>query len=229
MVSAERGTTRDALVEPMHLDPADSHSPEVLLVDVAGLDESPAGLNPQMQAAARRAIEQADLLVQLVSSDGRGDDAHRSPAAALVEQSRATKIVVRSKSDLAPDRQGSPPPGALRLSAVTGEGLGELRRRIGEALADHVASLGADTLALLPRHEQCLREAGDGLREACALMETGLSRSDEQSKSRRSPLSDPELIAASMRAALDALGRLAGSVSPDDVLGRIFAGFCIGK
>ncbi|MCC6909744.1 MAG: 50S ribosome-binding GTPase [Phycisphaerales bacterium] len=222
VVSAERGTTRDVLVEPMHLDPADPLSPEVLLVDVAGFDESPAGLNPQMQAAAQRAIEQADLLVQLVPPMGGDRDGGCSPATAPVEQSLAARFIVQSKSDLAPGGQAPLAPGALRVSAVTGEGLSELRQRIGEALSDRVASLGAETLALLPRHEQCLREAARHLRDACSLIDA---------RGPRMPvaLREPELVAASMRGSLDALGRLAGAISPDDVLGRIFAGFCIGK
>ncbi len=39
----------------------------------------------------------------------------------------------------------------------------------------------------------------------------------------------PELVAATLRAALDDLGRLAGNVTPDDVLGRVFSTFCVGK
>jgi tRNA modification GTPase len=42
-------------------------------------------------------------------------------------------------------------------------------------------------------------------------------------------LDSPELVAASLRTALDRLGEVAGAIPPDDVLGRLFAGFCIGK
>ena len=42
-------------------------------------------------------------------------------------------------------------------------------------------------------------------------------------------LRDPELIAAAMRAGLDDLAALAGDITPDDVLGRVFATFCVGK
>jgi tRNA U34 5-carboxymethylaminomethyl modifying GTPase MnmE/TrmE len=40
---------------------------------------------------------------------------------------------------------------------------------------------------------------------------------------------DPELIAGLLRAALDAIGTIAGPVHPDDVLGLVFSRFCIGK
>lgn len=223
VVSEVRGTTRDVLVEPMHLDPADPLSPEVLLVDVAGLDESPEGLNPLMQAAARRAIAKADLLVQLEPPVVDAEDATPIAIGGAVSDSPAARIRVRSKWDLQPHASqgvGESAP-ALCLSAVTGEGLAELRRSISEALGDRVASLGAETMALLPRHEQCLREARGHFCEAASLL--------HENSGRGGTLPDPELLAASMRSALDALGRLAGEVSPDDVLGRIFAGFCIGK
>jgi len=229
VVSDDRGTTRDVLVEPMHLDSADPLSPEVLLVDMAGLDESPLGLNPQMQAAAREAMQQADLLIELDPTGRRGNDVGVGHGDAA---SGAKRLEVRSKCDLdaaelTPRDQS---PCAIRISALTGEGLADLRRRIGEALSDRTASLGAETMALLPRHEECLREARRHLVGAESLLESQIQETGQVRFWGRSPiLRDPELLAASVRSALDALGTLAGVVSPDDVLGRIFAGFCIGK
>lgn len=225
VVSDERGTTRDVLVEPMHLDSADPLSPEVLLVDMAGLDESPLGLNPQMQAAAREAIDQADLLIKLDPTGRRGDEVR---VGRRTSASSAMCLEVRSKSDL--DVPGlaarDETPGITHISAVTGEGLSELRRRIAEMLSYRTASLGAETMALLPRHEDCLREARHHLYRAQSVL--GLP-AQQTGQVRLFGLRDPELLAASMRSALDALGSLAGVVSPDDVLGLIFAGFCIGK
>jgi tRNA modification GTPase len=50
----------------------------------------------------------------------------------------------------------------------------------------------------------------------------------ERSRSKRA-LVDPELVASAMRAALDDLAALAGDITPDEVLGRVFATFCVGK
>lgn len=219
VVSEQAGTTRDALVEPMHLDAGDPLSPEVLLVDIAGLDDSPLGLNPLMQRAAREAIESADLLLLLTPADesSRGDGAAEEPRFGM---GRAPVIRVRSKSDLAMLGAGAGGEKMLRVSARTGAGLAPLRQRLAECLADRVSAAGSDTLALLPRHEEMLRRARAHLGAALDLVRP---RRSERS------LRDSELIAASMRSALDALGSLAGAVTPDDVLGRIFAGFCIGK
>ncbi len=219
VVSAQAGTTRDAIAEPMHVDPGDPLSPEVLLVDIAGLEDSPQGLNPLMQRAAREAIESADLLVALTPADeaARGGAARPEPP---LEAARAPVLRVTSKADLAVRGPCDGEEEALRVSAHRGEGLDALRRRIAGALADRIAAPAADTLALLPRHEHLLRAARDHLAAA-----HGLASAGETSR----PLRDAEIVAASMRSALDALGSLAGAVTPDDVLGRIFAGFCIGK
>lgn len=227
VVSDERGTTRDVLVEPMHLDPTDALSPEVLLVDMAGLDESPLGLNPQMQAAAQMAMQHADLLVQLEPAFPESDERLATIAAASPD---VPLLVVRSKSDLlsAEPRVRSESTDIIELSAVTGRGLADLRRRIGAALAGRLRSFGAETMALLPRHEHCLREARQHLAEARVLLAAPVAAT-RPGQERCMPLRDPELLAASMRLALDALGSLAGEVSSDDILGRIFAGFCIGK
>jgi tRNA modification GTPase len=166
---------------------------------------SMAALDAAAQAAARRAIAEADVLIQL-------DDS--APPASP----RTVALRVKAKADLQPCEDGGA--AALRVSAVTGRGLDELRARLADALFVHAGNLDADTLVLQPRHEQTLRDALTGLDEAIAL----LPRTDEQPAHPR-----PELVAASMRGALDALGALAGRMTPDDVLGRVFASFCIGK
>ncbi len=96
------------------------------------------------------------------------------------------------------------------MSGTTGQGIDTLKSRIAQRLADRAVSLASDTLALRPRHERAFHCASGNLKDA---METD----------------QPELIAAAMRAALDDLSALAGDMTPDDVLGRIFATFCVGK
>jgi tRNA modification GTPase len=95
-----------------------------------------------------------------------------------------------------------------------------LKTAVTRRLADRTVSLAADAMALRPRHEAALRSAARNLTETTALVEP---LPDERHVPR------PELVAATLRAALDDLGRLAGNVTPDDVLGRVFATFCVGK
>jgi tRNA modification GTPase len=106
------------------------------------------------------------------------------------------------------------------VSATTGRGLDALRAAIVDHLADAVAPRGAEAAVLLPRHRAALASASA---ELDAVL--GVVAGDAPAAAP----SAPELVGAHLRAALDAVGTLCGAVTPDDVLGRIFASFCIGK
>ena len=128
--------------------------------------------------------------------------------AAVIGSSGAVVLRVETKCDM---RNGAPPPeaGTISTSARTGHGIDALRAAIARAVSERTprgageSTLGAARAALLA--------------EAAAGLEGALS------------LDAPELVAASLRTALDRLGEVAGAIPPDDVLGRLFAGFCIGK
>jgi tRNA modification GTPase len=185
VVSESAGTTRDVLAEPLSIDTP--HGPaEVMLVDLAGADAAASDLKRQMQAAARQAIERADLVLHCVPVDETPD-----------EIANVDRLTVRTKSDLDPawaTGQGN------AVSARSGDGLDELRAAVGQRLADRTVSLAADAMALRPRHEAALRSAAGNLAEAIALVE---SAGDKRH------LYQPELIAAALRTGLNDLGRLA--------------------
>ncbi len=184
VVSDVPGTTRDVLTEPLTIDTPHGAA-EVMLVDLAGAVGTPTDLDRQMQAAANRAINRADLVIRC----GRG---------------------------------GMPAPDEIPVDvkSLTDAQLDDLRGTIATRLADRAVSLSADALALLPRHEAALRSAQRNLRDTLDLV--------EPARGERS-LPQPELVAAGLRMALDDLAGLAGDVTPDDILGRIFATFCVGK
>jgi tRNA modification GTPase len=206
VVSSVAGTTRDVLAEPLRI--ATDHGPaEVMLVDLAGLDAADELMNRMMQEQARQAIERAELVIECSASD-----VPYEPSDAVANRST---LRITTKCDLSECASS-----VLAVSAHSGAGLEELRKAIAARLSDRAVSLAADALALTPRHEAAMRSACEHLAEAIALAEPYLSDR---------ALRDAELIAASMRAALDDLAALAGAISPDDVLGRIFATFCVGK
>ena len=99
--------------------------------------------------------------------------------------------------------------------------LADLRAHIADRLASRAVSLAADAVVLRPRHEASLRAAADDLAEARALVAA------RREGAAGVPM--PELVAASMRGALDQITVLSGRISEDDVLGRVFARFCVGK
>lgn len=194
VVSAQPGTTRDVIAEPLTL----PGNLEIMLVDIAGLDAAANALDQDVQQHARTAIESADLVL------------HISDGIAAVTFEGANVVHVHSKADLG---EGE---GDIQVSALTGQNMDALRDMIVERVGDRAVSVSAQMLALQPRHEQAIRSAADHLAQAIELAESH-------------GLTHVELIAGACRAALDELAGLGGQMTPDDVIGRVFARFCIGK
>lgn len=206
VIDALPGTTRDVLSEPLVLERGDK-TIEILLQDVAGLDEATVWLDQQAQAAAERAIAEADLVVEM-----RCDDWPR-------REYGAPCLRVRTKCDEL-DTGQMLDAGEIGISSKTGIGLDALKIAIAQALSDQASVAAGDQLTLQPRHEAALRQAVACVTEAKQWVEP---QREEGS------LSHIELIAGPMREALDALASLGGELTPDDIIGRVFATFCVGK
>jgi tRNA modification GTPase len=206
VASPVAGTTRDVLVEPLELSSVAPGSPAVLLVDLPGLDAGLAGrseLDASSQAAARGEALAADVVLSCDPS-GRFADGGIAGDARVIR--------VRTKGDLPLAEQ---PSDALSVCALDGWNLPVLRRAIADAAWSRV---GSAERWVLPRHRRTLGAALGALRAARA----GVDAS-------QGALGAPELVAGELRAALDHLGEIAGAVPPDEVIGRIFATFCVGK
>lgn len=209
MVTAKTwGTTRDRVSEPLHLVADDGRPFEVLLEDVPGIAEASGLLQRRMRGAAETALGEADLVLAL-------DDGYEPPVG-VTSGGHADVIRVRSKSDLS---ASSPRPVDLAVSAVTGAGLDVLRRVMADRLSGLGISVEGAVLVLQARHVEHLEAARRDLSEVQDRLEAADAVAIEE----------PELVAAAMRAALDQLASLGGAVTPDDVIGRIFAAFCVGK
>ncbi len=210
------GTTRDVLCEPMTICSGKGVPSELMLVDIAGLDDPASVLDKQIQAAARRAIDRADLVLRVIDPT-----THRAPQPAADLPQASAVLTVHAKADLPPNASVDPTdPGTLIVSATTGQGLDALRTAIIERLGERVVNVSADMLTLQPRHESALNSAGSHLKQARSLL-------SDQRDARQ--LIDVELIACHLRGALDDLAGLGGQLTPDDVIGRVFATFCVGK
>lgn len=209
------GTTRDVLCEPMRLRGPDGIDRELMLVDVAGLDdvdrELSTPLDAQAQASAHAAIDRADLILRVTDVTASTPSHGTAPT--------QPQLTVYTKADLAPSPTVEHT-GTLHVSAVTGHNLDTLREAIADCLGDLPVSISADMLALQPRHEQALRAAESQIGHARSLLSPQLNAH---------ALDDVELIAGHLREALNALAGLGGQLTPDDVIGRVFATFCVGK
>ncbi len=210
-----RGTTRDAIEAAITL----GDGTEAVLVDIPGLEEAVERIDHLMQRRAADAIARADVVV--ACDDGRGaepppggDACHGADSptrGTLPVPGAATVLRSRTKCDLAHGpgvRAGAPGP-AIATSARTGAGIDSLRAAIREACA-RTRSRATGAAALGSARAMLLSEAATAIRAARA----------EHA---------PELVAAWLRTALDRLGEVSGAIPPDDVLGRIFARFCVGK
>ena len=225
VIDASPGTTRDALAEPLRLQTPTGEA-EVMLVDLAGLDDAllptpgrAAAALPDRHAqqAARDAIRSADLILQ-IHEKGSRNLFYDLPDSAAV-------LYIQTKTDTPPSPRlcESPPwdqPGAIHVSAHTGQGLDTLRAAIADKLGNLAVSITGDMLALQPRHESALRLARAQLTQTRDLLAPSAAAT---------ALPDIELLATTMRSALDTLAALGGRLTPDEVIGRVFATFCVGK
>lgn len=214
--SAIAGATRDVLVEPLTL----PGGGEVMLVDLAGVGESVDALMLQAAEARAAALRRAELIVECVPATAAQAEVQRWLAAAERAAGNDTpRLHVRTKADRQGESTGSSA-GALPVSARTGSGLSELLQAMQAQLEDRASSLAGDALALAPRQEDALRRAEAAAARVIAMVEP---------EAGAPALADDELVAGELRLSLDALGEIVGRITPDDVLGRVFATFCIGK
>jgi tRNA modification GTPase len=121
---------------------------------------------------------------------------------------RTADLTIFTKSDL---RNRTLSSSEILVSAHTGAGLPKLREAL-DSLAFGSIRIGA-RLALNSRHVKAVSDARSSLSQVLSLGSNAPA----------------EVVAMELREAIDALGQVLGNISPDDVLGRIFSRFCIGK
>jgi tRNA modification GTPase len=201
------GTTRDVLRERIHLDGMPLH-----VLDTAGLREHADVVEAEGIKRARDAMEQADRILYVIDGTCAGESAVQAELQTLPHSVPVTVIV--NKIDLLgqPSRYIQSSPATIELSATTGEGLDLLRQHLKEC----VGFLGAEsgTLSARRRHLDALARADRHLAEALHQL---------------SDFRAGELMAEELRQAQQALNEITGEFTSDDLLGRIFSSFCIGK
>jgi tRNA modification GTPase len=202
IVSEEAGTTRDAI--EVHLDLG---GVPVMLIDTAGLREAEGKIEAEGIRRALARAGDADLVLWVVDATAPQWDA--PPTLAPAKPDRAARIVVLNKIDLAPGEGAGR--GGVRVSAKTGEGIDELVETLAEKAALAAGEGAGAPLLTRARHRIELEGAL-----------AALERYGDASLG-------PELKAEELRIAAHHLGRLTGRIDVEEVLGVIFAAFCIGK
>jgi tRNA modification GTPase len=195
IVSPHPGTTRDVIEAELDVDGV-----RVVLRDTAGLRAQGDAVETEGHRRAVGAAAEADLVILMWASDGaENEPPPETPAGVAV-------IPVKSKIDLAPGR--STEEGWLPISCHNGDGIDELRKRLGAAVAGEIPDLGG-AVAIAARHRKALELAAAEL-GGCDPVEL-------------------EIGAERVRRALVAVDELVGEVSTDEVLDAIYGEFCIGK
>ena len=210
IVTATPGTTRDLVSETVSLGGI-----PVKLVDTAGIraayDEAESiGVKKSYEALA-----DADLVLVVMDLSG----ATTEEDARLVELVGARpKIVVENKADLQRElgagSGGQQKNGFVRTSAVTGEGIEELRQAILQHVGGEAAGQRESGFLTNVRHQGLVREAVAGLDAGRHALDQNIPH---------------EMMLLDLYTALHALDGITGATTTDDILNLIFSSFCIGK
>jgi tRNA modification GTPase len=205
IVTPIAGTTRDVLREHIHIDGLPLH-----VVDTAGLRESDDPIEQEGIRRAREALKQADrvLLVHELGKPAPELDLGELPSGVGIDE-------VINKIDLfgkPPRQERESGREKIYLSAKQDLGVDLLREHLKACMGYDAAASGA--FSARKRHLEALNHAQSRLEAGKEILSLG---------------STPELAAEEFRLAQRALEEITGEFTSDDLLGRIFSSFCIGK
>ena len=184
----------------------------VLLTDTAGIREAGDRIEAIGVERTHRAMADADLLVIVIDGSTELIQEDRD----VLESARATRHIVSiNKADLPLVTTNGVANGSrvVHVSALTGAGLSDL----SAAILEPFGNVDSDSVGLLvtdSRHYDLLVRAKDSLEESTSLMSGGASE---------------ELVLVGLHNALRFLGEITGETTTEEILGRIFSTFCIGK
>lgn len=206
IVTAMPGTTRDLVTETVSLGGI-----PLQLMDTAGLRETTDEAEVIGVQKSREALADADVVMVVLEAGVQV----RSDEISLIESLEGRRVmIVRNKSDLALPGGNFPelPLAAMNTSAVTGEGIAEMR----DALLKMISNPGEAESGMLTSLRQ--HEAVTG----------ALAALDKAAEAVRQKVPH-EMLLLDLYEALRQLDSLSGETTADDILNRIFSSFCIGK
>jgi tRNA modification GTPase len=203
IVTATPGTTRDLVSETVAIGGI-----PVRLVDTAGIRQALDEAEGIGIRKSREALADADLVIVVLDAT--------QPLTPLDEElqthtgARRT-MVVANKVDLAPS---SLFPHALRTSAITGDGLAELRAAILRQIQGDAGATAESGFLTSLRHQKSVQDALSSLASALQAVAQHVPH---------------EMLLLDLYQSLRALDEITGATTADDILNRIFSSFCIGK
>ena len=206
------GTTRDVLREHIHIDGMPLH-----IIDTAGLREASDEVERIGIERAWQEIDQADRVLFMVDSTTTNETNPEKLWPEFIERlpKNLPVTVIRNKADLTGEPLGYSEQNGyclIQLSARTGEGITLLRDHLKQVMGFTSSTEGG--FLARRRHLQALEKAAEHLNNGQYQLTT---------------FHAGELLAEELRLAQEALSEITGEFTSDDLLGRIFSSFCIGK
>jgi tRNA modification GTPase len=204
IVTEIAGTTRDMVSETASLDGI-----PVRFVDTAGIREGQGAVETLGIERSYLAMADADLTLVVTDLSQPAHDDDRN----LIDHARVQgrHLIVGNKADLPRVFQGA---GCIEVSALTGDGIDELRRRVLVELAPDGRLEQEGGFITSIRHERCLRESLDAICRTQEAIRDGIPH---------------EMLLLDLYATLQPIDAITGATTVDDILNRIFSSFCIGK
>ena len=199
------GTTRDAVSEVVSI-----RGLPVKLIDTAGIRPARDAVESMGVERSYEALADADLILVVIDLSEELTSTDKEILSKARERGRS--LLVGNKSDLpAKARPGEEVP---RVSALTGEGISELRERIYEAVVPAGGELQEGGFITNIRHETLLKESLAQLRKAETAVDAAVPH---------------EMLLLDLYGALRPIDQVTGATTVEDILGNIFSTFCIGK
>ncbi|WP_339858894.1 tRNA uridine-5-carboxymethylaminomethyl(34) synthesis GTPase MnmE [Pseudohongiella acticola] len=215
------GTTRDVLSEQITIDGMPLH-----ITDTAGLRDSDDIVEQEGIRRALNAVKQADRILLVVDASMESVDSRsikhylQTPGFEALTQALDTSrlTIIQNKVDVQGGQPNLLPPdnktgaSVIQLSAKQGSGIDLLRQHLKDCMGFQATAEGG--FIARRRHLDALRKTRECL---------------EQARFQLTHHAAAELVAEDLRHAHRHLGEITGAVTTDDLLGRIFSSFCIGK
>ena len=193
------GTTRDIVRETIEIGGL-----PVTIADTAGLREDADIVEEIGIERARRAAEDADVVLYLIDATRGSDDRDQA------EIARFNAIAVYTKRDVA----ATVPDDAIAISALTGEDVPQLLARLDAIVRDRFAAPEGSPTVVNERQRAAISACEASLRAGLSSLDAGF---------------DEQVILVDLYAASTALATLTGAITREDVFSQIFTSFCIGK
>lgn len=200
------GTTRDTIEEKLVIGGLC-----LRLTDTAGIRETEDIVESMGVERSRKALEGASLVIAVIDGSAEPDAEDREIIRTAEKAGKG--IVIVSKQDISErDWEIDTPLPVVRVSSVTGQGLDELERTIGELFP--LPDVPAGEILTNARHADAAGRALDYMNAAMDAAAAGRT---------------PDIVLTETEGAMQAIGELSGRTVREDVTDRIFERFCVGK